>query len=376
MQAMDRRIENHQQFLKEEEKIKKSTFPIGLALGLALVLVLLSTPCIAADTSAPVTLKYSTYVTQNSWHGEMHSWWANEVEKRTGGKVIIKTFWMESLTKHKDGLPAVQTGMTDLTWLSSTYHPSQLSLFMILDNPGNFGNDYVASILALYDTMEKEQDLKNELERENIIQMMPHISGHTQLASKKSFDSITDIKGKTLRTYGGARANFYENLGANPIFMPYPDIYEAVDRGTISAYDCAVVLSNGFKHYEVTKGIHLINSGGALASGVFMNLKTFRGLPQGVQKILLDLRKEYGMKMAQKQFDDEQKYYKEWNTKHGVTIKKLSAGDEKLVKEARQKAQEYMLKKQESGGVKGTRKVWDYYMTALKKYEAERAKKK
>lgn len=356
--------------------MKKKIFLIGLALGLALVSVLLSTPCTAADTSAPVTLKYSTYVTQNSWHGEMHSWWANEVEKRTGGKVIIKTFWMESLTKHKDGLPAVQTGMTDLTWLSSTYHPSQLPLFMILDNPGNFGNDYVASILALYDTMEKEQDLKNELERENIIQMMPHISGHTQLASKKSFDSIADIKGKTLRTYGGARAKFYENLGANPIFMPYPDIYEAVDRGTISAYDCAVVLSNGFKHYEVTKGIHLINSGGALASGVFMNLKTFRGLPQGVQKTLLDLRKEYGMKMAQKQFDDEQKYYKEWNTKHGVTIKKLSAGDEKLVKEARQKAQEYMLKKQESGGVKGTQKVWDYYVTALKKYEAERAKKK
>jgi hypothetical protein len=35
-----------------------------------------------------------------------------------------------------------------------------------------------------------------------------------------------------------------------------------------------------------------------------------------------------------------------------------------------------MLKKQESDGHKGVRKVWDYYMTALKKYEDQRAKKK
>lgn len=354
----------------------KKSMGIGVALGVIFVMALLSTLCTAAEPFKPVTLKYSTYVTQTSWHGELHQWWANEVDKRTGGKVKIKTFWMESLTKHKDGLPSVQSGMTDLTWLSSTYHPSQLPLFLILDNPFNFGNDYVASILAIYETMDKEPNLKAELERENIIQMMPHISGHTQLASKKCFDSIADLKGKTLRTYGGGRAKYYENLGANPIFMPYPEIYEAVDRGTISAYDCAVVLSHGFKHYEVTKCILLINGGGALASGVFMNLKTFKTLPRDIQKTLLDLKKEYGMKMAQKQMDDEAKYFNEWNTKYNVAIKPLSPEDQKINIEAGKKAQEYTLKKQESEGHGAVRKVWDYYMAARKKYEDERAKKK
>lgn len=355
--------------------MNKRVVRVGLALVVACLVALLVTPCIAADAS-PVTLKYSTYVTEQSWHGEMHSWWAKEVDKRTGGKVKIKIFWMESLTKHKDGLQAVQTGMTDLTWLSSTYHPSQLPLFMIMDNPGNFGNDYVSAVLALYDTMENQKELKAELERENIIQMMPHISGHTQLMTKKCFDSLADLKGKTLRTYGGARAKYYEILGANPIFMPYPDIYEAVDRGTISAFDGAVVLSNGFKHYEVAKCIHMTNSGGSLASGVFMNLKTFKGLPQNVQKILLDLRKEYGMKMAQKQFDDEQTYYKEWNAKYGVSIRNLSDADQKVNQNAIKVAQDFMVKKQESAGFKETGKVWNYYLAALKKYEAERAKKK
>ena len=71
--------------------MKKGSVLIGLALGVALVAGLLSTPCTAAEFK-PVTLKYSTYVAQTSWHGEMHQWWANEVDKRTGGKVKIKIF--------------------------------------------------------------------------------------------------------------------------------------------------------------------------------------------------------------------------------------------------------------------------------------------
>lgn len=354
----------------------KKAMLMGGVLGMIFALALLATPGTAAEPFKPVTLKYSTYVAQTSWHGELHQWWGNEVEKRTGGKVKIQNFWMESLTKHKDGLPSVQSGMCDLTWLSSTYHPSQLPLFLITDNPFNFGNDYVASVQAITETMEKEPNLKAELERENIIQMMPHISGHTQLASKKCFASLADLKGKTLRTYGGGRAKYYESLGANPIFMPYPEIYEAIDRGTISAYDCAIVLSHGFKHYEVTKCILLTNSGGSLASGVFMNLKTFKSLPGDIQKTLLDLRKEYGMKMAQKQMDDEAKYFKEWNTKYGVTLKSLTPQEQKINLEAGKQAQEYMLKKQESDGHGAVRKVWDYYMTARKKYEGERAQKK
>ncbi len=355
--------------------MRKGVILIGVPLGLVFILLGLTTVIEAGEAAKPVTLKYSTYIAPTSWHGELHQWWANEVDKRTGGRFKIQTFWMESLSKHKDGLPAVQSGICDLTWLSSTYHPSQLPLFMILDNPFNFGNDYVASVLAIIDTMEKEPSLKAELDRENIINVMPHISGFTQLGSKKCFGSLADLKGKTLRTYGGARARYYELLGANPIFMSYTEIYEAIDRGTVSAYDCAVVLSHGFKHYEVTKCILMLNGGGALASGVYMNLKTFKGLPQDVQKMFIDLRKEYGVKMAQKQMDDEQKHFNEWKTKYGVTLQNLTAADQKINIDAGQKAQEYMLKKQESEGHKAVRKVWDYYTTARKKYEGERAKK-
>ncbi|RPJ08647.1 MAG: hypothetical protein EHM36_05215, partial [Deltaproteobacteria bacterium] len=67
--------------------MKKGSILIGLALGVTWVMALFSTPCRAAEPFKPVTLKYSTYVAQTSWHGEMHQWWGNEVDKRTGGRV-------------------------------------------------------------------------------------------------------------------------------------------------------------------------------------------------------------------------------------------------------------------------------------------------
>ena len=132
------------------------------------------------------------------------------MDKRTGGKIKIRIFWMDSLTKVEDGLQSVQSGMAEMGWIASTYHPSQIPFFITLDNVFNSGNDYAAAILAIIDTMEKEPNLKSELERENIIQVIPHYSGHAQLATKKCYGSLAELKGRTLRTYGGSRAKYYE----------------------------------------------------------------------------------------------------------------------------------------------------------------------
>ena len=70
--------------------MKKGSVLIGLALGITFLTGLLSTPCTAAEIK-PVTLKYSTYIAPTSWHGELHQWWASEVDKRTGGKFKIQT---------------------------------------------------------------------------------------------------------------------------------------------------------------------------------------------------------------------------------------------------------------------------------------------
>lgn len=342
----------------------------------------LAFPAMAQELK-PATLRMANVVPENSWFGRQHKWWAGEVEKRSGGKLKVQIFWTESLVKWKDALPGIQSGVADFAWVSSTYFPSQLPNYLMLDNLFNFGDDYVAALLALMDTVDNEPNLKAELAKEDIILIAPHISGHAPVGTKRALSSIRELKGKSLRTYGGVRTQFYTNLGANPIFMSFSDMYEAMNRGTIDSLgDMAIVLSNAFKLYEVVKyvtannppGVH--GNGGALASGFYMSRKKFDALPKATQTMLLDLRKEYAIRYAQTLMDDEAAIRNEWKTKHGVSFSDASPADAKFILEAGTIANEQMFKKQEGEGHKGVRAVWAYYQKARQKHETERAGKK
>jgi TRAP-type C4-dicarboxylate transport system substrate-binding protein len=342
----------------------------------------LASPGMAQELK-PATLRMANVVGENSWFGKQHKWWAAEVERRSGGKLKVQIFWTESLVKWKDALPGIQSGVADFAWVSSTYFPSQLPNYLVLDNLFNFGDDYVAAVLALIDTVDNEPGLRAELAKEDIILVAPHISGHAPTGTKRPLNSIRDLKGKSLRTYGGVRTQFYTNLGANPIFMSFSDMYEAMDRGTIDSLgDMAIVLSNAFKLYEVVKNVYTNNppgvhgNGGALASGFYMSRKKFNEFPKETQKMLLDLRKEYAVRYAQALMDDEATIINEWKTKHGVSFHDASPADQKFILEAGNVANEQLFKKQEAEGHKGVRETSAYFLKARKKYEAERAAKK
>jgi TRAP-type C4-dicarboxylate transport system substrate-binding protein len=93
---------------------------VVIAISLTFLFTLLSTASMAQEMK-PVTLKMANAAAETSWFGPHHKWWASEVEKRSGGKIKIQIFWMESLVKWKDMLPGIQSGMADLGWVSSTY---------------------------------------------------------------------------------------------------------------------------------------------------------------------------------------------------------------------------------------------------------------
>jgi TRAP-type C4-dicarboxylate transport system substrate-binding protein len=274
-------------------------------------------------------------------------------------------------------LEGVQSGIADVGWVTATYHPSKLPLWFMLDNVFNFRKDYVASVLASIETIEKEPNLKAEFEKQKIFSLGSHISGQAQAGLRKSLNSVNDLKGKTLRTVGGAKTQYWQNLGANPIFMAFGDLYEAIDRGTVDGIgDLAISLGHTFKLYEVVKAVYMHDAGGVVAGGLCINTDVYKKIPKDLQKVLVDLRQEYGIRYAQGTMDLETVLYAEWQKKHGVKVQYPTPEDQKIIASAGKKANDAMIKKQESSGHLASQKVWDYYLKALKKYEDERAKKK
>src|SRR5213078_3545067 len=127
-----------------------------------------------------------------------------------------------------------------------------------------------------------------------------------------------------------------------------------------------------FVYTNAPAGVH--GNGGALASGFYMSQKKFSALPKDQQKMLLDLRREYGIRYAQTLMDDESTIRKEWQAK-GVKFSDPTPEDAKFIQEAGNRANEEMFKKQEADGHKNVRQVWAYYLKARQKYEGERKKK-
>lgn len=358
--------------------MKKMLLPVWIVIGLCLMLIPFSTISVASEPLKTKTLKLAAGgYAENSFFGKQFKWWADEVEKRSGGKVKVQIFWIESLVKSKDMLPAIQSDFTDVGRMICIYFPSNFPLFTLLDHANNCYKDYGSVVLAGIETMEKEPTLKAELEKQKVVMVAPYTSGQTIIGTKTCLNSIADLKGKTVRTAGGIRAQHLKNLGANPVFLPSTDAYEGLDRGTISAvgdFPASLILS--YKIYEVAKCFYMSNQGVAVAAGLFMNLDVFKSFPKDIQEMFMKLRADYADMLARDLMKFEDDFIKELETKHGCKFVHPSPEDQKIIWEAGEKANEDLIKTQEAGGHKSARAVVNYYTNALKRYEAERAKKK
>ena len=98
----------------------------ALALGLALA---------AGPAQAQTTMKISISVAQNSHQGVAIDTFAREVEKRTGGRYKIQTFYSGSLGGERESIEAVQLGTQELAFSSTGPVPNFVPEARILDIP-------------------------------------------------------------------------------------------------------------------------------------------------------------------------------------------------------------------------------------------------
>ena len=76
-----------------------------------------------------VTLQMNHQMPATAVGSKVDQWFADEIEKRTGGEVKIKIFWSEGLGKANETLSLLQSGAIDMAGLSPGYFPAQLPLF-------------------------------------------------------------------------------------------------------------------------------------------------------------------------------------------------------------------------------------------------------
>ena len=239
-----------------------------------------------------------TLLRANSQWTEVHAgskvdmWWADEIKKRTNGEVEIKLFFGGALGKAQENLPLLQEGAIDIAMMSPGYFPAQLP-FHAAPNSIPMAMSKVDEATELMERLMAEVPAFDDEARANGVKTLffHHLNPY-ELVCKDRIKGVADMQGKKMRTWGKALPQAVEAVGATPITLFLPDIYDGLARGVVDCIPFSVDLVLNYKMYEVAKNIHRITIWEGPTNATWISLKSWDKLTAEQQTILQEVSLE------------------------------------------------------------------------------------
>ena len=235
------------------------------------------------SSAQTINFKLATHVPPQHYANKVFEQWIAELDKRSGGRIKVTLYPGQSLGKIPDEWNMLKSGISDLGWILPMYFPGTFPLVDVSDLPYLMlsGKRDLNFINTLFDKF-----LNTEFGEVKVL--WPGLLGFPELHTKKPVSRLEDLKGLQIRCPPGPLLQAMEKLGATPVQIPSPEVYNALDRGI--ADGCVIPWEGAlaFKFYEVVKNHTAID----IACGInvtAMNLKKWNSLPPDIQKIFQEL---------------------------------------------------------------------------------------
>lgn len=286
---------------------------------LSLIAVLSFPPAASsADQPKPIELTYSIFFPATHQNTLLATEWANEISKRTGGRVKITIFSGGTLTPADKCYDGVEKGISDLGMSVLGYTRGRFPLSEVIDLPLGYRSGAVATDLvnAYYGKFHPK-------EFDAVKIMYLHAHGPGFLHSKKRVASLADLKGMKIRCTGLA-AKIVAALGGTPVAMPMGETYDALSRGVVDGSMAPIESLQGWRWGEVVKSS--TECYGAAYSTTFfvaMNKGKWNALPEDIRQIIEKVNAEWISKSG-KNWDDMDRAGKAFAVEKGNQIVTLS----------------------------------------------------
>jgi TRAP-type C4-dicarboxylate transport system substrate-binding protein len=263
--------------------------------SLAAAAIALAVPL--AAKAADVNLTYAFFAPAGTFPGKQMAHWAEQVAKRTNGKVAVKTFPAGTLLGAREMYDGVSKGVADIGLGAPSYDPGRFPLTSGLSLPLGFPNATVASRVLWEITKEFQP---KEYENFKVIAMFTTEPGYIQ--SRKPAGSAAELAGMKLRA-AGTGVPVLKALGAAPVGMPMPEVPQAVQTGVIDGTMTSREVLQDFKLAETLKYVTDYPTVVVTFAAV-MDRKRWDALPADVKKVLDELGPE--MAVWTGQYHDKQ----------------------------------------------------------------------
>ncbi|MFC1867477.1 TRAP transporter substrate-binding protein [Thermodesulfobacteriota bacterium] len=262
--------------------------------GLLLFLVIAAAPASSrsAGPMKPIELKLATHMPSMHSHiKQILVPWAQEVEKRTNGKVKITLFTSSSLGRVNEMYDVVKEGTADISLVVPAQvrgrFPMQEIFFIPNLIPGGIANP---TGVKIRDMLFKKYLSPIEFKDVRVL-WTARFEPYALQMVKKPVRTITEVRGLSIGMVGGKiAAAMLKAIGASPEVVVMPEMYTALERGMVDGVIMAKQPLLAFKFMEVVKYVTDIDSLlGSSANFIAMNKKTWSKLPKDVQKVFNEL---------------------------------------------------------------------------------------
>ena len=271
--------------------------------------------------AAEVNLTYAFFAPAGTFPGKQMAHWAEQLAKRTNGKVAVKLFPGSTLLGARDMYDGVTKGVADIGLGAPSYDPGRFPLTSGMSLPLGFTSATQASQVLWKVTQEFNPE---EYKRYKVIAMFTTEPGYIQ--SKTAVGSASDLAGMKLRA-AGTGVPILKRLGAAPVGMPMPEVPQAVQTGVIEGTMTSREVLKDFRLAESLKFVTDYPTAVVTFAAV-MDRKRWDQLPADVQKVMNQLADE--MPTWTGNYHDNQNVGAALNwakDTHGLKVVSLSAAE-------------------------------------------------
>jgi C4-dicarboxylate-binding protein DctP len=258
----------------------------------------------SAFAQAPIVIKFSNVVADDTPKGKGALRFKELAEKATKGRVKVEVYPNSTLYKDKEELDALQLGSVQMLAPSlAKFGPLGVKEFELFDLPYIFPSKEV-----LYRVTDGPvgKKLFQKLESKGIRGLAYWDNGFKDMTANRPLHHPSDFRGLKMRIQSSKVLDAQMRaLGANPQAMAFSEVYQALQTGVVDGTENTPSNIYTQKMHEVQSNMTVSNHG-YIGYAVIVNKKFWDGLPPDIRTELEGAMKEttkYNNEIAKQEND-------------------------------------------------------------------------
>ena len=250
--------------------------------GALLSLAVLATATVTAH-AAPIKIKFSHVVAENTPKGQGALMFKKLVEQRLPGKVVVEVYPNSQLYGDSKEMEALLLGDVQIIAPSLSKFSKFTKKLQVFDLPFLFDD------INAVDRFQHSKDglaLLESMKSKGILGLAYWHNGMKQLSANTPLRVPADAKGLKFRIQSSdVLSAQFKALDANPQKMAFAEVYQALQTGTVDGQENTWSNIYSQKFYEAQKDITETDHG-VIDYMVVTNAAFWQGLPPDIRKVL------------------------------------------------------------------------------------------